>query len=86
MEFNHDLKNHRVSATIDGETAFVEYEMEEGELNILHTFVPSPLEGQGFASELVKFVYDYALSQNLKPVATCSYAAKWLQRHPEYSK
>ena len=48
-------------------------------LDILHTFVPKPLEGQGIASELVKFVYDYALEQGFGVSATCSYAAKWLE-------
>jgi uncharacterized protein len=28
--------------------------------------------------------YDFALENALKPIATCSYAVIWLQRHPEY--
>ena len=36
-------------------------------------------------SALVKAAYDYALDNELVPVATCSYAVKWLERHPEYN-
>ena len=39
---------------------------------------------RGIASALVKAAYDYARCKCLKPVATCSYAVIWLQRHPEY--
>jgi hypothetical protein len=27
----------------------------------------------------------FALENGYKPVATCSYAVVWLQRHPEYN-
>ena len=39
---------------------------------------------EAFASALVKAAYDYARANGLKPIATCSYAVVWLQRHPEY--
>lgn len=70
----------------EGHKAYVEYELNNGMLNVLHTVVPEPLEGQGIASQLVKYVYDYALEHGLKPAATCTYAIAWLQRHPQYEK
>lgn len=85
MKIQHDTTKQRVWTDIDGHTAFVEYELTDGGLNILHTIVPPPLEGQGIASQLVKFTYDYALAHQLKPVATCTYAIAWLKRHPEYN-
>ena len=27
--------------------------------------------------------YDFALANGMKPKATCSYAVRWLERHPE---
>ena len=32
---------------------------------------------------LVKAAYDFALANGMKPKATCSYAVRWLERHPE---
>jgi predicted GNAT family acetyltransferase len=61
MEIKHDKTGKKAWTTINGHTAYVEYEIINGAVDILHTFVPKPLEGQGIASELVKFVYDYAL-------------------------
>lgn len=86
MQINHDKEERRVWTEEDGHTAYVEYILREGILEILHTVVPAPLEGQGIASQLVKFAYDYALQQGWTPAATCSYAKVWLQRHPEYLK
>lgn len=86
MQINHDKERRRVWLQEDGHTAYVEYRLCEGSLDILHTIVPALLEGRGIASQLVKFAYDYALQQGWTLVATCSYAVAWLQRHPEYLK
>lgn len=83
MEIKHDTESRKAWTEKDGYTAYVEYELENETLNIVHTYVPSPLEGQGIASELVKYVYDYALQKNLKPAATCWYASTWLKKHME---
>ena len=45
--------------------------------------MPQPIEGRGIAAALVKAAYAYALANGMKPKATCSYAVKWLERHPE---
>ncbi|MDD4514342.1 GNAT family N-acetyltransferase [Massilibacteroides sp.] len=77
-----DLQRFEIN---DGEnTAYVEYTLHDGNLDIEHTYVPKLWEGKGLASALVKEAYDYALENKLKPVGTCSYAVTWLQRHPEY--
>ena len=86
MEIKHDKTGKKAWTTINGHTAYVEYEIINGAVDILHTFVPKPLEGQDIASELVKFVYDYALEQGFGVSATCSYATKWLEKHPEYER
>ncbi len=72
-------------ADINGLRAFVRYILHEGSLDITETRVPKELRGKGIAAALVKEVYDYASSQNLNCLATCSYAMAWLERHPEYN-
>ncbi|MBS6267664.1 MAG: N-acetyltransferase [Tannerella sp.] len=84
MEIIHDPNRKIFSTIINGYTGYVSYQIKNGKLNILHTIVPPQIGGQGVASQLVKATYDYAIDNHLKPVATCSYAAIWLQRHPEY--
>lgn len=85
MDIQHHPEQHRFTLTQNGETAHVAYRIENGALDIRHTIVPAPLGGQGIASALVKAAYDYALQQGYRCVATCSYAVRWLQRHPEYN-
>ena len=80
----HDVARRRFFTVVDGHTAHVDYTIENEGLDIRHTIVPEEIGGRGIASSLVKAVYDYAVEQGLKPVATCSYAVKWLERHPEY--
>lgn len=86
MKINNDIEHQRVWIGIEGNVAEADYTIEDGSLTIYHTYVPTVLEGQGIASQLVRFAYDYALEQGLKPNATCSYAIAWLQRNPEYIK
>lgn len=81
----HHPEQKRFTLTQNGETAHVAYRIENDALDIRHTIVPAPLEGQGIASSLVKATYDYAREQGYQCVATCSYAVRWLQRHPEYN-
>lgn len=86
MEIQHDIEGKKFFTIIDGNEAHVEYQVTDGQLDIIHTIVPHPLEGKGIASALVKYAYDYALSEGMKPAATCSYAKVWLQRHPTYQE
>ncbi len=80
----HISEDNRFTVTQEGATAYVAYRIEHGALDIRHTIVPAPLEGQGIASALVQAAYDYARREGYRCIATCSYAVRWLQRHPEY--
>ena len=85
-EIEHQPEQKLLKTEVEGRTAFVQYRLLNGGLDIIHTIVPRPLEGQGIAAALVKAAYDYAVANGLKPKATCSYAVAWLQRHPEVTK
>ena len=84
MEISHDKERHRFTATEDGHTAYVSYTISDGGLDIRHTIVEEEIGGRGIASALVKAAYDYARNEGLSCLATCRYAAVWLERHPEY--
>ena len=88
MEYKieHQPEQKLFKTEVEGRTAFVQYRLLNGGLDIIHTIVPRPLEGQGIAAALGKAAYDYAVANGLKPKATCSYAVAWLQRHPEVTK
>ena len=84
MDITHLPEHSTFELVIDGTRAYVTYEIYDGSLDVRKTLVPPALGGQGIAGKLVKAAYDYAQAQGLKCLATCSYAVKWLERHPEY--
>lgn len=59
-EVIHRPERNRFELEKNGMTAFVEYEVEDGALDIMHTIVPPPLEGKGIAAALVEATYKYA--------------------------
>lgn len=83
-EITHRPERKRFETELDGVTAYVEYRLTDGALDIVHTIVPPAIGGRGVAAALVKKAYDYARENRMKPLATCSYAVVWLRRHPEY--
>ena len=60
MEITHDKTRHMFEFTENGSSAVVEYKPFDGGINILHTFVPKPLQNKGYGAKLVKETLDYA--------------------------
>lgn len=54
------------------------------EITLDHTEVDDKLRGEGIASDLVGEAVKYARAEGLKIKATCPYAKKVLEKHPEY--
>lgn len=50
-----------------------------------HTFVDSSLRGQGIAGKLMEETVGQLRNEGKQATATCSYAKKWFQEHPECS-
>lgn len=83
-EIYHDALNQQFYTEVDGNRAYVSYAVCDNTFDIRRTFVPDEIGGRGIAATLVKEAYQYALTEQLKPIATCTYAAVWLTRHAEY--
>ena len=85
MDIRHDEKKHWFWTEVDNHLAHVAYELtDDGGFDIRHTVVPEEIGGRGIASSLVREAYNYARSKGLRPMATCSYAVRWLEKHPDY--
>lgn len=79
-----NLEQDFIALKVGEHTAYLSFEIYGGMMDVRKTFVPEELRGQGVAGKLVKAAYDYALENGYDCVGTCSYAVKWLERHPEY--
>ncbi|PUZ27582.1 hypothetical protein GA0116948_103127 [Chitinophaga costaii] len=83
-EIRHNEKNMRFEVEEAGEVAHLEYRLYKGDMALMHTEVPSALEGKGVASALVKYAFAYAAAHHLPVMVYCPYVAAFIQRHPEY--
>lgn len=78
------VEKNRVYYEENGEIlAGITFIGDEDVLTINHTFVDDRLRGQGIASKLVQEAVTEIKRQNKKVQASCSYAVKWLEKHPE---
>lgn len=85
MQISHQPEARRFHTTVDGLEAQLTYRLGDGRLTIDHTGVPGAIGGRGVAGELVRAALDFARSEALKVVPACSYAAVYIQRHPQYA-
>lgn len=86
MEYTvgHSQKQNRFEVDCGGRTAYLEYMIAEGVMDIQHTLVPAELEGRGIGAALVKQALDYARENRLSVVPSCSFAETYILRHKEY--
>jgi predicted GNAT family acetyltransferase len=87
MNMNPGIKHegNRFIKVINGYESHLEYETINDEAAVFyHTYVPEALRGQGHAMDIIREGLDWAISQNLKIIPTCSAVRTFILRHPEY--
>ena len=73
----------RFELTVDGQTAFMQYERTPKSFVLVHTEVPAALRGQHLGDVLVRAALDHARAERLRVVAVCPFVRAYLRRHPE---
>ncbi len=74
----------RFELEVDGQVAFATYGRDGRRLVIRHVEAPPALRGTGAAGRLMAGIMAIARAGGLTVLPHCSYAALWLQRHPEH--
>jgi predicted GNAT family acetyltransferase len=82
----NNTDNHNFEMFVDGQRAFIDYQLRGDKLFLTHTEVPVELEGRGVASVLVEKVFQYAEEHDLKILPYCAYIKTWLKRHPDWER
>ena len=81
----HDQPAQRFCVTLQGYEACLMYRRQGKELDLYHTYVPEVFRGRGIAEKLCKAGFEYAKSQGLSVIPSCSYISDaYLKRHPEW--
>ncbi|MGN7919249.1 MULTISPECIES: GNAT family N-acetyltransferase [Lysobacter] len=86
VSVRHVPDQQRFLTEVDGVQALLEYHLNGDQLVITHTLVPEAIGGRGIAGDLVRAAFEYAREAGYKVRPACSYAAAWIQRHPEYTE
>ncbi len=84
MDWNFE-KGRIYSVSDSGELmAEATYEvLENGDLNVDHSYVNPSLRGRGVADEMMKVVAEYLRKEGYRAVASCSYAHIWFERNQD---
>lgn len=84
MDFITEKERIYAADTSGNLMAEVTFPTLDGVSTIDHTFVDPSLRGEGIAGKLVKLAADKIIADGNRIAATCPYAVRWFQRHPEY--
>ena len=86
VKVQHDEKQRKFYADIDGKEAAIEYAKMGDVYNLSHTFVPEELRGQGIAEKLARGTLDEIGRQGARFLPTCPYIQAFVRKHPEYQE
>lgn len=81
--FKNNTQANRYELEFEGHLAIAEYMLDGERLAITHVEVPEALRGKGVAAKVMEGVVADANAKKLSIVPVCSYAAAYLQRHPQ---
>lgn len=81
----NNIEESRFEVKVEEHLAVIDYFYKRGEIVFTHTGVPEPLEGQGLASKMARFVLDFARSEGLKVIPRCPFIRSYIRRHSEYT-
>ena len=84
LAIRHDRAARRFETRVEDVPCLLEYALAAGVMTITHTEVPAAVGGRGIAAALVQQALATARAEGWKVVPACSYAAAWMQRHPEH--
>ena len=85
IEVRHEREHRRFCVALEGYEACLMYRQRGKEIDLYHTYVPEVFRGRGMAEKLCKAAFEYAKTEGLTVIPSCSYiSGAYLKRHPEY--
>lgn len=83
VDVRHNEAASRFEAMVNGLVCRVDYRLADGVMYLVHTEVPSALEGRGIAAELVRAALTFAEANGLAVEPRCGYVRAYMRRHPD---
>ena len=82
----HQSGQSRFVIQLGDTVAQLDYVLAGRSMDIQHTFVPPALRGKNLAAQLARAAFDFAAAQALQVIPSCSYIARYAERHPDAAK
>src|SRR5512142_277788 len=82
----NDTAAEQFEIDTDAGQAKLTYHASGDTIELVHTEVPTSLEGGGYGSALAKAALDHARANGLRVIPTCRFVAAYIRRHPEYAE
>jgi predicted GNAT family acetyltransferase len=70
----------------EGKEVYVEFDMNDGKMDLDHTYTHPDLRGRGLAAQVVGAALEYAKENNFRVVPTCSYVRSFINKNDEYKE
>ena len=85
LAMRHEPAANRFTVRLDDQIAYLSYE-ERGErvLEYTHVYVPPEYRDRGIASLLTQRALEYARTEGIAVIPSCSFVGYYLSQHPEY--
>ena len=80
---NNEAK-HSFEMTVEGQRAFIDYQLRDNKIFLVHTEVPKQLQGRGIAAAMVEKAFQYIEAQHLIMVPLCPYVVHYLEQHSQW--
>ena len=75
--------HNRLELTVNGESAFLQYERSKDTLTIVHTEVPASIRGHHVGDRLVEAGIAVARSTGLRLIVICPFARAYMRKHAQ---
>jgi len=89
MDWDSKVRNNtqanRFEIEHEGHQAVAEYSLGGGVITFTHTFVPPQMRGEGIADALARVALATARKEGLRVIPSCSFFARYMERHAENS-
>lgn len=76
----------RFELVFEKRLAFIEYELKDDTIALLHTEVDPALEGRGAGTAIIEKVLEEIEGRSLKLIPLCPFVVAYLKRHPEWER
>ncbi len=84
IEVKHDKENERFIADVEGHKAYLSYNIINDKIDFSSTFTPPEFRGKGIAQIVVEYAFNYAKTNSLNVIPTCSYVQAFVERNDNY--